>query len=110
MASVKKHLPVLKLIQEAPPKLRYRILRHSDLKIIKTIYECIYNTLMGNISLTKSEIIKLKQFKKILREILHTDGGLKEKRRLILQSGGSFLPTLLEPIITAAVINFIDHS
>lgn len=109
MASVKTHLPLLKLLQNSSPERRYNIVRHSDLDFINTINECIHNALNGNIPLKKSEISKLEQFKKIFRRIFQSDGGLKKKRELTLQSGGVFLPVLLLPIFTAAEINVISR-
>lgn len=102
MASVRKHLPLLELVQVAKPKLRKSIILHCDLDLIKTIDECIFNTLHGNIPLADSEKEKLKKFKSILRKILSTKGGLNKKRKVISQHGGSFLPPLLEPIVAAA--------
>lgn len=102
MATVKKHLPILTLVKDANPKLRKNILIHCDLDLIKTIDECVYNTLNGNIPLKTSEIEKLVKFKAVLRKILKTKGGLNKKRKVISQTGGSFLPALLNPIVNAA--------
>lgn len=106
MASVKKHLPILKLLKESKPVLRQNIIRYSDENLIKTIKECVYNTLKGNIPLKKSEISKLKTFKKVLRKIFRYGGRLKKTRKIIIQSGGAFLPTLLSPIVTAGEYHF----
>lgn len=103
MASVKKHLPALALVKDAKPKLRKTIILNCDLDLIKTINECVYNTLAGNIPLTDKEKEKLKKFKTILRKILNTKGGLNKKRKVISQNGGSFLSTLLTPIVEAAL-------
>lgn len=103
MASVKKHLPVLELVQSAKPKLRKSIIINCDLDLIKTLNECVYNTLQGNIELNDSERQNLKKFKTILRKVLNTKGGLSKKRKVISQNGGAFLPILLKPIVTAAV-------
>lgn len=100
MASVRKHLPTLKLVQVAKPRLRKSIIAHCDIELIKTIIDCVHNTLNGNIKLTPSETAKLKKFKNILRKILKGPGNLDKKRDLILQNGGSFLPVLLKPIVT----------
>lgn len=102
MASLKKHLPALKLVQFAKPKLRKSIIANCDQEFIKTILLCIHNTLYGNIKLTPVETNKLKKYKTVLRKILKSEGNLNKKRDLILQNGGSFLPTLLKPIVTAA--------
>lgn len=106
MASVKKHLPILKLVQTSKPKLRQQIILHCDSDFINTIDECIYNTLRGNIPLKRREIVKLKKFKKILRKICRCSDGLKKKRKIIVQSGGEFLPTLLHPIVKAGEKHF----
>lgn len=102
MASVKKHLPILKLVQTAKPELRKRLILHAGSDFINTIDECIYNTLKGNIPLKKNEIAKLKKFKKVLRQIFNSDRKPKKTKNIIIQSGGAFLPVLLSPIVTAA--------
>lgn len=106
MASVKKHLPILKLLKESAPDRRHKIIQHSDLDLINTINECVYNTLKGNIPLKRSEISKLKKFKKVLRKIFRSGRGLKKTRKIIIQSGGEFLPTLLSPIVAAGEYHF----
>lgn len=102
MASVKKHLPVLKLIQSAKPKLRKTLISQCELDLIRTIEECIYNTLRGTIPITEETKKSLKKFKNVLRKVLNTKGGLCQKRKVIVQSGGAFLPHLLLPIVEAA--------
>ena len=106
MASVKKHLPLLKLLKEAHPDLRFTLIRYSDLDFINTICECVHNTLKGNIPLKKLEVTKLRKFKRVLRKFFQTDGGVKKKQKVIIQSGGAFLPVLLSPIVTAGEIHF----
>lgn len=101
MASLRKHLSTLKLVQFAKPQLRKSIITHCDLDFIKTILECIQNTLAGNIRLTARETRRLKKFRTILRKILKAPGNLHKKRHLLIQSGGSFLPDLLKPIVSA---------
>lgn len=102
MAAVKKHLPILKLVQSAKPKLRKNIILHCDLDLIKTITECVYNILNGNFPLKECEKEKLKKFKAVLRKLSNTKGGLNNNRKAISQTGGAFLPVLLYPIVTAA--------
>lgn len=101
MASVKKHLPILKLLQSAKPKLRKSIISNCDLDFVNTLIECVFNTVKGNIPLTESEKKRLKKFKTVLRKVLKTKGGLCKKRKVIVQNGGTFLPLLLQPIVLA---------
>lgn len=107
MASVEKHLPLLQIVQTAKPKLRKTILLNCGLDLIKTIDECIFNTLNGNIRLSDSEKKNLKKFKGVLRKVLKVKGGLNKKKKIITQSGGSFLPTLLQPIVAAGIAQFM---
>lgn len=89
---------ILHTLQSA--KLRKSILENSDIHLIKTLIECIQNTLNGNVTLTKNEIKKLRRFKTVLRKILHSKCKLEQKRKLIIQSGqGAFFPILLAPIV-----------
>lgn len=106
---MKKHLPVLQLVQKAKPKLRKSILLNCELDFIKTLIECIYNTLKGNINLSESEKKKLKKYKSILRKILETKGSLAKKRKVISQNGGAFLPSLLAPIVAAGITQFLSQ-
>lgn len=93
-------------MKESAPTRRHNIIRYSDPDLISTINECVYNTLKGNIPLTKREISKLKTFKKVLRKIFRALGDLKKTRKIIIQSGGAFLPTLLSPIVAAGEYHF----
>lgn len=108
MASVKKHLPVLQLIQKAKPKLRKSILVNCELDLIKTLDECINNTLQGNIHLSDTEKAKIKKFKSILRKIHQSTGGLNKKREILVQNGGAFLTHLLAPIVAAGIVQFMQ--
>lgn len=106
MASVKKHLPLLELLQKSKPKLRKSILTTCEIDFVRTLINCIYNTLNGNIKISDSEKKKLNKFKTILRKVLLTKGGLNKKREIIVQNGGGFLPCLLSPIVTAGIAQF----
>ena len=108
MASVKKHLHFLKVVHSSEPEFRQQIILNCDLDLINTINECVYNTLKGNIPLKRSEIMKLQKFKKILRKICGCHDGLEKTRKMIIQSGGEFLPTLLQPIVKAGEQYFLQ--
>lgn len=110
MARVQKYMHVLHTLQAAKPKLRKSILENSDIHLIKTLIECIHNTLNGNVTLNKVELKKLKRFKTVLRKILNSKCKLEQKRRIIIQAGhGAFLPILLAPIVSAAVTHFLKQ-
>lgn len=95
-----KNLPVLKTLALAPPKLRRMILETGNLQLIKAIVECIENVLKGNIPIEETSLKKLKKHKKTLRAVSNTPNKLSQKKKVIIQKGGAFLPALLLPVIT----------
>lgn len=95
-----KNLPVLKTLASASPKLRRMILENGNLQLIKAIVECIENVLKGNIPIEESCFKKLKKHKSALRAISKSPNKLSQKKKVIIQKGGGFLPALLLPVIT----------
>lgn len=95
-----KNLPLLKILVSSPPKLRRKILETGSLQLIKAIVECIENVLKGNIAIEESELKKLKKHKSTLRAVSKAPNKLSQKKKVIIQKGGAFLPALLIPVIT----------
>lgn len=95
-----KHLPVLKELATTSSKKRRMILEDASLELIKSIVECIENVLKGNVTLKKKCVDKLKRYKTILRKIFNSGKKLEQKKKIIVQNGGGFLPALLVPLIT----------
>lgn len=95
-----ENLPVLRTLASAPPKLRRMILENGNLQLIKAIVECIENVLNGNIPMKPSTFKKLKKHKGALTAVSKTPNKLAQKKKVIIQKGGGFLPALLVPIIT----------
>lgn len=95
-----KNLPILKALATSPPKLRRMILEKGNLQLIKAIVECIENVLKGNIVLEKNSFEKLKKHKTALRKVTKAPNKLSEKKKVIVQKGGAFLPALLIPVMS----------
>lgn len=95
-----KNLPILKVLATAPPKLRCMILEKGNLQVIKAIVECIDNVLKGNITLKDPCFKKLQKHKNILRKVSKAPNKLSQKKKVIVQKGGAFLPALLLPVIS----------
>lgn len=102
-----KQLPKLKELAHAKPKERKKILAKANLVLIKSIVECIENVLKGNVRLTKEYKEKLQKYKNILRKINSTTNKLSQKKQVIVQSGGAFLPALLVPVISVLADHLI---
>lgn len=102
-----KHIHLLDALAKAKPSERKTILKKSNFGLIKSIVECIENVLGGNVKLDKNRVKKLKKYKSQLRKI-HTSGRKwTSKKKVIIQTGGAFLPALLVPIISALATRFI---
>lgn len=97
---VVEQLPLLQLLINVNDKTRKNILKTADFALITAIAECIHNALQGNLNIPKEKISKLKKHKKVLRKIRSSDNEWLNKKKLIVQSGGSFLPILLPSVIS----------
>lgn len=95
-----RQLPLLELLTKVNPKSREKILKNSDLNLIRAIVECVFNVLKKNVQLSEKRIGKLKKFKGTLRRLGNSKDNINKKKKLIVQSGGSFLPILLHPIVS----------
>lgn len=97
---VLKSLHVLNKLAKAKPAERKQILESASLQLIKSIVECIENVLNGIVKLKKNCLNKLKRHKNTLLNIRTKGSRLAHKKKIIIQSGGSFLPLLLPPVLS----------
>lgn len=95
-----KQLPLLELLTKVNVKSRKKILNNCDSNLIKAITECVFNVLRKNVQLTQKRIDKLKKYKGTLRKLANSKKNIKEKKKIIVQKGGNFLPLLLSPIVS----------
>lgn len=100
MSLRRQQLQQLRLIQNCPIHLRKQLLKKLPLKTVKTICECVYNTLNGNVKLTPKQKNKLTKYKYTLRKLASKKLTLFNKKRLINQRGG-FLNILIPAAVTA---------
>ena len=98
MNKLRKNINELKILSCCSKKLKDNLIKKGNRELIKTIEECVINTLNGNIKLTKKEKEKLLKFKYSLRNLIK-EKKLKEKKKILIQKGG-FLHILLPSAIT----------
>lgn len=103
-------LSLLDRLIKAKPKERKKILEKAKLKLFQSIVECVQNVLAGNVKLKQRSVKKLKRYKNILRRIGTTGHKLAQKKKIIIQTGGSFLPALLSPIIGVLINQLINSA
>ena len=99
----KKNLALLGALCHGDKKHRTAIVRTADKPLVKCICECLLNVLQGVVKLRDNTKRKLRRHKYALRKLNGSDrmgnADWRNKKRAIVQSGGSFLPLLLAPIL-----------
>lgn len=96
-----EHIHLLNALARAKPAVRKEMLKQSGFGVIKSITECIENVLRGNVKLGKKHLKNLKKHKKQLERVYKSGRKWSSKKKVIIQSGGGFLPALLLPVISA---------
>lgn len=103
-----KQLPFLELLTKVNKNSRSKILKYCDLKLIEAIVECVFNVLKNNVQLKQKRVKRLTKYKNVLRKLASPKREVKSKQKLIIQSGGSFLPIVLEPIVSYLIDKIIS--
>ena len=83
------------------PKFRKNLLKHADNEMVKCICQSASKVLDGTIPVTAQERGKLKKYKKILRLLRNSKKSLSAKKKIIVQSGGGFLLSLIPAVVGA---------
>jgi len=99
-SNIKESLALLHSLKGAPPRLRNAIISKGRKQLILAISEIVKNVLLGNVTLSKSDIHKLSKYKKVLRVLATRSPNLSERRQLLIQHGGGFLETVIGPALT----------
>ena len=86
---------LLKVLSHCKPKIRNTILKNFENDLIHIMCDCVYNVVKGNVpGLTQEKANKLARHKTSLIKLSKTVP-IKEKRKILIQKGGGFLPFLL---------------
>ena len=97
---------LLKVPSHCKPKIRNAVLENCENDLIHIICDCVYNLVKANVpGLTQAKVNKLARHKTSLIKLSKTVP-IKEKRKILIQKGGGFLPFLLPlvaPLIAQAV-------
>lgn len=99
----KNNVELLRALSNLGDKERIALLECLDDKQVHCICECIYNTLQGNVPLSKYQKRQLSYHKTVLRNLVEPDEPIKKKKRILVQNGGAFLPFLLAPLLSGVL-------
>ena len=95
-----------RVLSHCRPKIRNAILKNCENDLIHIICDCVYNVVKGNVpGLTQEKVNKLARHKTSLVKLTKKPP-IEEKRKILAQKGGGFLPFLLllvAPLIAKAV-------
>lgn len=114
-ATIKKLIEQRKLfyvLDNLQLKYKTAVVSKADRKLIKSICDGILNLLNGNIPLSDIDKDKLRKYRTTLRKII-SKSTLKDKRKLLVQRGGSILGILIPTIVsglTSLISGFIGNN
>jgi len=92
MENLKRYSSFIKRIVTAPEPIRKKLLKTSNLNIIKAICELVLNVLQKNIAVGKPVLSKFKKHKNLLYKLLEAEGF--EERKAILVAN----PKIIAPL------------
>lgn len=100
--TVTKQAHVLQTLHKASPAIRRAIIKASDKNLVRSICECAENCMSGRVKLQPSQKRKLSRHKHLLRKLVKK-GDTWQKKKRILQQGGSLIKILLGPILSGII-------
>ena len=92
---IKRNLPILKTLLALKPSERRILLCQGSDDLILAVCEIALNVLKGNIPLTSGQYSKLNKHKKFIKLFAKRKTGVKNKRKVLTQTGSGFLLPLL---------------
>ena len=98
---------LLKVLSHCKPKIRNAILKNCENDLIHIICDCVYNVVKGNLpGVTQEKVNKLSHHKTSLIK-LSKKVPIKEKRKILIQKDGGFLPFLL-PLVASLIAQAVS--
>ena len=107
MNNIIKQKNLLKELSKSKSSYKKIILEKADSKLIQAICESAFNILEGNVPLSSKNKQDLSKHKNLLRKLVQKSS-LKEKKKLLVQSGGA-LPAILPLVLTSLASVFASY-
>lgn len=82
---------------------RRQILINANKDLVEAIAECVHNTLIGNITLTERQKLRLKKHRKTLRKIGAKKIAWKTKKQILINQKGDGFFSFLLPIVSSLI-------
>ena len=96
-----------RVLSHCKPMIRNAILKNCENHLVHIICNCVYNVVKGNVpGLTEEKVNKLARHKTSLVK-LTKNVPIKERRKILVQRGGGFLPFLL-PLVAPLIVKAVS--
>ena len=97
MKNIKKNYHFLHLLSSASPQQKKAIIKSATKNQIHCVCEICKNVLAGNVPV---DIKRLCKYKTIIRQMSNKKVSLKNKRKLLANQTGGFLPLILPAVLS----------
>lgn len=108
---LKENVVLFKTIKKLPTKERSLVIKYLSDDGVLRFLELIMNIMEGRVNLKPSDILYLRKYKSVLRNLIQSKKALNQKRAVLSQKGGllgallsigaSLLPTVIEQVVKA---------
>lgn len=96
--NLEKQLDLFKAIPKLKPNLQKSLLQHGDKQFYEALCLLIYNILNGDIEIDEKYKQKLFPYRHFMRKLTYRSP-LKEKKRLVKNQKGNWLPAIIAAAI-----------
>jgi hypothetical protein len=99
----------LRLVAATTPVQRKYLIGTATKDQLLCLIECIYNVFKRNVPLSPQQEDHIRKYRTVAYKLIDRRIPLTEKKRLLVQQSGGFLPALLAPIVGAILGAGIDR-
>ena len=111
MDRVKRSLVYIKLLQRFKKKKEMtKLLKNFPEHVPDDIAEVIYNILLGNVSITQKDMVKLRKKRESLITIINSRKKKPKLRKEVYKQSGKGLFTILLPILASVIGGVVSNA
>ena len=106
----KKHAATPSALAHADQAQRTALLRKADPAFVGCICEVALNTLHGYLPIREGAKKKLRKHACVLLRLAKQSESVGKKKKILLQSGGGFLPALIAPLLVELATRLLTRN
>lgn len=108
MSRLERNIDYIKVLSKSKKRLRQALLKEADRDLIICLSDCAKNLLNGNVPLNPGQFKNLTKYKLPLRSLADKKIKINDKRNIIANQKGGFIPLFLTPILSIATSLLAD--